>query len=707
MPIPKYRGKPADAKIIADKKSKVPQIYIDGEYHVPTVFFGNTDIGMNVSEQAALAADAGIHLHSVIYNLNYDDDYGDENSFACRNLRACMDAVLRGDASAKIILRVNTGAYYDPASVSGDDWRLRDRIEYVDGTYAAMASTASEKWAKEAKARLKAIVGYMRSQEDYADHLICIHLEKGEWFEQDFRERGSDVSETNNRAFRSWLGKKYKSEGDFRIAWDVGCAISEAAVPRDLPNNISSDHSYPNTLLLTNTERKYVDYLDYIGDLVSGRIDEFAKAIKEASGNGLLVIAFYGYLFELSDAQSGHYNMKRLLESEYLDGFAAPVSYADRTAQNGPAGATSAYMTAVDSVTRHGKLWFQESDQRTFVNDSPDDAYLPKLKSLEDIYQVHRREIGMGMVHGNAMWAMDLGGTGWLLDGGIWQNLASLSKKYGQYMTGKKKSSKFDAVFVVDEKAESIAGMPSFNVSCNLLGATRIQAYRSGVSTAFALMDDVLAGLFDDAKIYFFMNPYRISEIDAERLGRIVHREGVAAVYMYGFGETPAEALLSLTGMTYEKTAGTERTAMEITDGGERIGLVAPQTTNSVNPRFSVFDGHTEVLAAWNGEKKGNAAAMHVGDGWKSIFFGGTFLDSVNIRALCSEAGANAISDSDDVVIADDSLIVFCASSKGLKTLRFGREVDAYDYFADKKYTAVNELKAEFSLGETRWYFLG
>ena len=703
IPDPGYGGKPVSAKIVVDEESLIPQLYIDGTYYAPTVFFGNTDIGTNVAEQAALAAAAGIHLHSIIYNLNYDTDYTEESSFG--TLRARMDSVLRGDPYAKIILRVNTGAYYNPDTVEEDDWRVRDRIEYVDGSYAAMASTASERWAKEAAARLVAIVEYMRTSEDYADHLICIHLEKGEWFEQDFRERGSDVSATNSASFGRWLAEKYKTDLAFGEAWGVDYAISEAAVPRDLPNNVSSDHSYPNTLLSTKAEQKYVDYIDYIGELVSGRIDDFAKAIKEVSDGNLIVIAFYGYLFELSDAQSGHYDMKRLLDSEYLDGFAAPISYADRTGPNGSVGATSAYMTAIDSVVRHGKLWFQESDQRTFVNSSPDDPYLPKLKTLEDIYQVHRREVGMGMVHGNAVWAMDLGATGWLLDIGIWENLASLSEKYTEYIHDQKKPPRYDAVFVIDEKAESVAGMPSFNVSYNLLGGTRTQAYHAGVSVAFATMDDVLAGLFGDAKIYFFMNPYRISDADAKRLESVVQREGVSAVYMYGFGETSAEALLSLTGMTYEKTAKAAQTSMKIGEGGKKIGLAAPKVTNSVNPRFSVSGGG-EVFAEWSGAGGGCAAAVHAGDGWKAYFYGGTFLAAADIRALCSDAGVHVISEDGDVVIANDSLVVFCASSGGTKTLRFGREVDIYDCFADKKYTAVREIQAEFFFGETRWYFI-
>ncbi len=700
---PGYSGMPAKSEIRAE--NGIPKLYINGEYTSPTIFFGNTDIGTNVTEQAILAANAGIHLHSVIYNLNFDDDYTDEESYALKNLRNCMDAIIKGDPYAKIILRVNTGAYYNPNTIDENDWRNVDRIEYTDGSYAALASTASDKWAEEASLRLEAIVEYMRSSELYADHLICIHLEKGEWFEQDFRERGSDISKTNDKKFRLWLIDKYKTDEELNKAWGATHGFSGACVPRDLPNNISSDHSYPNTLLLLPEETRFSDYIDYIGQLVSGRINQYAEVVKKASDNELLVIAFYGYLYELSDAQSGHYNMKMLLASDYIDGFAAPVSYDGRTGTDGAVGATSAYMTAVDSVSRHGKMWFQESDQRTFVNSSPSDPFLPALKSLNDIYMVHRREIGMGMVHINAMWAMDLGGTGWLLDPTIWTNLSDLSKKYDEYVNSLKSAPSFDAVFVVDEAAESVAGMPSYNVSRNLLGATRLEAYYAGVSAAFATMDDILNGKFSDASLYIFMNPYRISDSDAEKLSSIVCGDNKTSVYMYGFGETSENALSELTGMVFKKTKASQ-TIMRLTELGKNMNFIRSQITNSVNPRFSVIEGQSEVYAEWQGGNSGDSFVLHKGNGWNSIFFGGTFLDRDNIRAICNIANVNIISDANDVIIANDSLIVYCASSPGIKTINFGKSCNVEDFFDNKKYTAVTEITAEFEKGETRWFFI-
>ncbi|MDD4774241.1 MAG: hypothetical protein PHZ09_11685 [Eubacteriales bacterium] len=685
----------------------IPRLYINDKLTVPLLFFGNTDIGTNVTEQAQMAARAGINLHSVIYNLNFDDDYTDTGSYAYTNLRACLDAVLKGDPDAKIILRVNTGAFFNPQIIAEDDWRYKDRICYTDGTAAGLVSTASDRWAEEAKRRLTAIVEYMRSSPDYMDHIACIHLEKGEWFEFGFREKGSDISETNDEGFRRWLTDLYKTDDALNTAWNVSYGIGPAAVPRDLPNNVSSDHSYPNTLMLTSDEQRYIDYLDYIGRLVSGRIDDFAKTIKTASDGNLLVIAFYGYLFELSDAQSGHYDMQRLLNSAYIDGFAAPVSYDDRTGPNGGLGATSAYMTAVDSVTRHGKIWFQESDQRTFVNGSPDGGWLPSLRTIDDIFQVHRREAGMSMVHANAMWAMDLTGTGWLLDQRIWDNLAELNTVYADYMGTQTKAPTYDVVFVIDEKAESIAGQPSRNISMNLLSATRLEAYHAGVQCAFAEITDIIDGRFDDAKLYIFMNPYRISDDDAAILADRLQSGGKTAVFMYGFGKMEPSVIKMLCGMDIAMS-DSGSTNMKLTEEGSGAGFIRPEIRQTVTPRYGVTGGRSATYAEYS---DGSAAAAVLYEDSvtrsKSVFYGGTHLNRQNIRALCAIAGVNIISDGNDVVTANDTMIVYCASSAGQKTISLGESRDVYDYFNDKYYENISSLKFGAALGETYYFFLG
>ena len=67
------------------------RLSINGQLTSPVLFFGNTDFpnpnGVTTS-QAGLAADAGIHLHSIIENINYYADLGSISEAEYRQLYA-------------------------------------------------------------------------------------------------------------------------------------------------------------------------------------------------------------------------------------------------------------------------------------------------------------------------------------------------------------------------------------------------------------------------------------------------------------------------------------------------------------------------------------------------------------------------------------------------------------------------------------------
>ena len=634
-----------------------PTLLLDGVPQVPILFFGNTDLGKNVTAQAALAGQAGIHLHSCIYNLHFENsapaqspelsgcpDAAAPISDLCRTL----DQVLCGDPDGKILLRVKVGAYFrtPPAEWEPELLRFVNGSIYPDGSEYCIVSTSSEKWADAVDEKLTEIVRFIRASEKYRGHVIGFHLENCEWFEYGFRESGSDVSPSADRAFAEWQKRKY------------GDSCFPVPVPRDLPNNISYE-LYPKTLLLAEEEQRYIDYFDFINELVASRIERFAKTVKTASENEFFVLAFYGYLFELADCQSGHYRMQRLLRSPFIDGFAGPVSYGDRTssAPMGAVGATSAYMTVMDSVARHSKLWFQESDQRTTVNGSAKDGWLPATDSVGQLYGIHKREVGDILLHGCGMWAMDLCDTGWLLDREIWERLSCLKAFYGEWTRKERGRSSFDVIFVADEAAESVVGQPSFNgISGNLLSSFRYQAYRTGLSFGFAEINDVADGLFSDASLFVFLNPYRISHDLAVKLKE--QTAGKECVWMYGFGKTADADVRMLTGMS----------PIRIPGGSCRVyptdpRFVSAELYNVTSERYSVDGG--EVLGTYDG---GECAFAKCGGNW---FFGGTNLGTENLRAIARNAGIPVWTDGDDLFLTDKRLGVLSAGTSGEKTVRF------------------------------------
>ena len=85
---------------------------------------------------------------------------------------------------------------------------------------------------------------------------------------------------------------------------------------------------------------------------------------KLETGGKSLFTSFYGYHCELFGAVSGHYNLTRMLQCEDVDILAGPVGYSEREATGGIA----SYMTIVSSVAEAGKMWFDESDYRTYLS---------------------------------------------------------------------------------------------------------------------------------------------------------------------------------------------------------------------------------------------------------------------------------------------------------------------------------------------------
>ncbi len=730
----------APLNVLVNMVNGTPRLSVDGKQYVPTVFFGNTDMaeGSNyVPEQVSLAGSNGVNLHSVIYNLMFSDDYTNTESWTYRKLRSCMDQVIKGNATqtgdpnAKIILRVSVVAAYGAWQYSSYEqvplpWRDQ-LIKYTNGDFTDpdgnyVVSMASDEWAAQANAKLATVVTYLLNHPDYADHIAGIHLENYEWFQHGFREKGSDVSATNDAKFRSWLLTKYGSLSEINNAWGTSYTdISQAIVPRDLPNNLSGDAPYANTLLLTKAEQRFVDYNDYINWLTSDRINTLAKTVKEASSNKLMCISFAGYTFELADAQSGHFDMRTLLDSPYLDGFAAPVTYNDRTyntgglnPNNSPVGATSAYMSLADSVVRAGKIWFQESDERANINPEVTytDTFLPPVQSVNDMINVHKREMGSNIIHGTGMWAMDLVGKGWLYSSPVWKNLSQLNMIYQNYAASQTSRSKFDVALVVDEKAESINGQPSFTgISYDLLSNARLECYRAGVSFSLVELGEVLAGKVDDAKVYIFLNPYRLSSAQVTTLRSRIQNNNKLSVFMYGFGNLSATDISNLTGGMTISTDTTGSSAMTLSSAATSTlpGSVTPSNPRNLTPRYKVTSGQSTVLGRYgsSGSSGTISFALKNNTNYKSIFFGATYLNKENIRAFAKLAGAQVFSANNDVVVANENMISYCATVAGSKTLSFNSATNVYDYFANTWYYNVPSINFTAATGETKYFFYG
>lgn len=705
-PIPQGKAQ-AKVQMVNDN----PRLFINDVQVPPIMFFGNTDMNARhniLAEEVKKAAEGNIHFYSVISSPTIGSKEADEIKYF--DLTNDLDTIIDNDPNGYILLRVNVGKYYGT-----EGYPSSDIVKYVTqrSDHLKMASIASEKWLTDTKTMLTELVQYIRSHPVYSKHVVGYHLDCGEWFQYMFRENGSDISQANSKKFRSWLTRKYKTDAALKTAWsDKSVTLAEAKVPEDLPGNLSGKPE-DRTLMLKSTDRRYIDYLDYIGDLVSDTIAELSKTIKAASNRENFVIAFYGYLFELADPQSGHFKLEKLLANSDIDGFSSPECYLDRNVgelfPKQPAGSTGAYMSPVDSVQRAGKMWFVESDQRTFINRAnaatEHDSYLVPAQSVWEVEELAKRDIGSIMLRGAAIWFMDLWAVGWLDDPSIWHTNGKLADVYQSYAQSRKSMAKLDVAFVVDEPSQSLVAQPT-DSAWHFLSYQRYDLYRAGVSFGMFSMKDLLNQKIGDAKVIFILNPFRLS---TEQVDKIVQAaKGKTLVFSYGFGETSLDNIKKLTGMTINKADGKVSVKLASSTDAAKFGLSDDSSFGasvSADPMWYVADGSDLQIGKYSDGKIG-FAAKDLGS-HKAVFFGGMRMNTDVIRAIVKYSGGHIFTTSDDVSMANENLYILHSSDKGVKTISFPQKTDVYDYFKNEWYTNVNSIKISVEYGETRYFFYG
>lgn len=284
------------------------------------------------------------------------------------------------------------------------------------GGLIALQSFSSEKWLADAGEALRRLILHLEKS-PWADRIIAYHIAYGACGESMFWGRQSgkfgDYGITNKERFWEWGIQKYGSYQAVVQAWGSQCE-QEIIPPSYLREKMVVSEA---DLYRDETEDRWS--LDY--DLFNCKVNtdaliHFGKIVKENTRDKL-VGCFYGYLLHMPRcAYTGFLGWQRLLESEYVDFYAAPKSYF-RCGAGEPGGV----MAPTVSIN-HRRLWVDECDNRTHLAKGFDNT-----TCLEETYAVLLREVCKNISHNSGFWFMDLGG-GWYDDDDIMECVASLVK---------------------------------------------------------------------------------------------------------------------------------------------------------------------------------------------------------------------------------------------------------------------------------------
>ena len=665
------------------KYNGIPAIYLNGSPVTGNMFFLNGDT-LDFSQEIyqhelMLTNKCGFHAYTTNINIEYGEPLG-----LSQRHKKIFDTIIDADPDAVIMVRVNFTCF------TLED---RDDVIVLDGKRQNLVSIASERWAEETELHTRKITEQIRADERYSAHIIGYHLEWLEWMQPQFY-LFVDTCNANTERFSKYIKNIYSTEQELQAQWGKEYNFENISIPSDIPMDDAA-----HSMLIKEGDRRFRDYLDYMGELTADRIERFAKAIKEESDNESIVISFYGYFFEIYHASAGHFALRKLLNSPYIDGFASPDTYIDRNAGKDARTSCGGYMTVAESVIRSGKIWISESDQRTFINRLPheqDVTSYPPLPDIEAIKQIHRRAVGMAMVHGTSLYPMELTGCGWYDDIEIWKNFYALdtaAKHYRDIFD----MPRFETALVVDERANAKTGCS--RMSAQSLPSMLHNFYRTGTRFALLELQDVLEGKADDISFFVFADPFCITDDEAEKLHGILSRNGKTAVFLNNFGLTSKQAAQRLTGMSFEVREGCFDRSLKAENG------YFDEESFEMELRV-IPSGVSEVLGRYSDGEVGFASRTE--NGYTAIFCATPSISVQNLQKLMQNSGVQLLSDGKDIVTANDRMIMHLSVSLGEKCIRFNEPTDIYDDLSGKFMEKIREyiFNADI-IGEVRWIFTG
>ncbi|MBQ8640833.1 MAG: hypothetical protein IJ480_01325 [Clostridia bacterium] len=327
------------------------------------------------------------------------------------------------DADVEKILSARTDAWIFPrVNLSlPQKWEDEHPEECCDSGFTERRRVcfSSDAWAAETRRLLGIFIDHVEAA-PYREHIVGYQLAGGnteEWFSFDMK---GSVGRRSEEAFAAHCAEKH----------------------------------------LTGTEE---EKRTFYSETVARRIMEFSAFAKEKTGHRLVIGCFYGYTLECTGFASCHHALRRILESPDVDFLCSPVSYANLR----PVGMDHACMLPVDSLKRHGKLYFAENDTRTHLSKAPNGLppyngpiwFGPEPEKTCEIIRMH---FARALLHGHAMWWFDMWG-GWYADDRYRALLNRCREICEEAMTEDRVSLAETAVFI-DERAYAkegcAAGMP-------------------------------------------------------------------------------------------------------------------------------------------------------------------------------------------------------------------------------------------------------
>ncbi len=569
-------------------------------------------------------------------------------------------------------------------------------------------SLASEKFREEAGEVLRLLIRHMKEQ-SYYNRVFGLKIGGGQSYEWMIRgtgaNQGPDYSLVSREGFKKYLKKIYGTDEALQEAWgDKNVTFETAEAPgwkeRNSPTNIYSGDADTGKL-----SRNIVDWNLWLNEASADSFLYYCQIAKEETDGKIIVGGYNGYLWTSNSYDSqgmAHTAAERVLDSEYVDWIASPISYNERIL-----GQSNAYMALIDSVQEHGKLYIAEQDNRTYLSSSyagaPWDANwdfsIGQTRTVADTILQQKRDFANAMINGAGLWQFDMYG-GWLDDDQIYQYLSDAKAEYDFSVFLDRDVRNEVAIFVGDETyAYMRAGQPNmpYTLFEPMLMQQRKHLSKMGTGYDTYTLSSLMDGKVAPHKLNIIFSPFQITPEMNEAIDKYLKCNGQYVVWVYLPGITDgvtlnAQYMERVTGFEIglvEEKSGLQVKLAEtnniLTQGIE--GLVYGNSTpNSVSPLTYIKDTTDVQVLGYNmdGAKRPGLGIKDMGD-WTSIYSSAPCLDVRLLRNLLELAGCHVYSESnEDVIYANNHYVALHSNAAGEKTILLPGNYAVYDVFEER-----------------------
>lgn len=705
-----------------EPRNGVARLLINGRPVVPMVFFFNTCQNPNYVErfqdpQVRWSSAAGVHIYSFLMpGAVYDKGWEQVDYSATEKI---LDDFIRVDPQAVFILRYWPGP--GPHWLEWRDIPSDQRWRYADGSTGAngtMLSLASEYYWDLSDRGTTALIRHFEGSR-YGGRILAYHLggPQFEMFPDEYREKGPDVSVANVNRFRSWLTGKYGNDAALQRAWgNASVTLPTAGVPAGEPGRFPMHMEMSNRPIQVfyhlPAEQDWVDYSIYVSELAADRVIRWAELVRRETGQRKLSIFCYGYLSELIGSFNGHGAMQRVMEHPAIDILMSPVPYQFRTS-----GSAAGFMSPVDSVAAHGKLWLNEDDTRTHLvrpEDQPawlsNGTFGKQASDLHETLNLLDRNVAQLLTHRAASWWMDLAGAGAFNDPAPWAMLHERLQLYAEVL-GKPTPYRPEVAVLFDPESKYYVKSDWDAFYLGLMDL-REKCSRSGVAVGWYTLRDFSTGVVPPCKAYLFANAYRLTPLDVQAIRARLDREGTTAIWCYAPGyigdQGPdLEQACRLTGIKLAVSDGEQGSHGEgalagLAWGGGGMG---PGGFVVLSPRFFVDDAAAQPLGRY--QAGGQVSAARVVSGrHQSVYLGDLGLSTALLGELFGAAGAHRWTRGGEVVLTDGRFLAVHAGEAGRRRIELPAGVSAQAITGRIEKQEGGAIFVPFAAGDTLWFRL-